>query len=122
MKAKNVLKRIIVVLLLLTMTGGIFPDEAPAATTNAKKRSYNKNALPYGWKTEPGYTLWRLQRGLAAHPQSYRKYRREKKHNPSNSIGEYTMDGLNWTNEEIAKFWEDYQEWFKFHPAGVTDD
>lgn len=115
------MKKIFGVLVLVCLLGSFFVSAAEAATANAKKRKYNKNALPYGWQTEFGYTLWRTQRGLAATHQTYRKYRREKSRNPSNSIGEYAVDGIDWTNEEVAKFWENYQEWFKFHPSGIEE-
>ena len=116
------MKRIFGVLVLVCLLGSFFVNMADAATVNAKKRKYNKNALPYGWQSEFGYTVWRMQRGLMATRQTYMKYRREKARNPSNSIGEYVTDGLDWTNEEVAKFWEDYQEWLKFHPSGVAED
>ncbi len=113
------MKKLLGLLLLVSLLGCFFAEAADAATVNSKKKKYNKNALPYGWQTEIGYTLWRTQRGLGATRQTYMKYRREKRLNPTNSVGEYVVDGLDWTNEEITKFWEDYQEWFKFHPAGV---
>lgn len=120
------MKKIFSAFILFCVFAGVAAGAADAATMNARKRSYNKNALPYGWQSEAGYTLWRVQRGLAANPNTYKKYRRDRAWRQNlhrgNRPGEIMLDTYDWTNEEIAKFWENYQEWLKFHPAGVVED
>ncbi|MDR3230232.1 MAG: hypothetical protein LBT65_02235 [Synergistaceae bacterium] len=121
---RTVLRRVCGLLVLACLLGSLFLGAADAAV-NAKKRKYNKNALPSGWQYEPGYTLWRLQQGLVANPNTYRKYRRDKvwnqQHHKGFRPGVMVVDGLDWTEEEIAKFWESYNEYFKFHPSGVEN-
>ena len=90
-----------------------------------KNLTYNKNALPAGWQYEAGYTLWRMERGLSANRQTYRKYTRDRAWR--NNLHRYSreeeivLDSLDWTTEEIALFWKNYEELFRFHPAGRDD-
>ncbi|MDR1873851.1 MAG: hypothetical protein LBQ90_02395 [Synergistaceae bacterium] len=116
------MRRLLGALLLLCVWSSLLAGPVDAAV-NAKKRKYNKNALPVGWRYEAGYTLWRMQRGLASNPASYRKYRRDsawiRSHRRGFQPGATVIDGLDWTEKEIAEFWERYNEYFRFHPAGV---
>jgi hypothetical protein len=88
-----------------------------------KNLAYNKNALPNGWKYEAGYTLWRMERGLPANRHSYRRYKKDRawhtQMSKNHRAEDIVLDTLDWTAEEIALFWENYRELFKFHPAGV---
>jgi hypothetical protein len=89
-----------------------------------KNLTYNKNALPVGWKYEAGYTLWRAQRNLPLNVQTYKKYKRERAWRDTmrhRRWGEIALDTLDWTAEEAALFWQTYQELFKFHPSGVEN-
>jgi hypothetical protein len=90
-----------------------------------KNLAYNKNALPAGWKYEAGYTLWRMERGLPVNIQTYRKYKRDKawrnKMRRNHRTEEIVLDTLDWTAEEVALFWQNYQDFFKIHPSGVED-
>lgn len=116
---------------LKTICGGVvlltalfFLTGFSEAASRSKVRYYNKNALPYGWQYEAGYTLWRTEKGLAVNPNTYKKYRNDKAWRRNLYKGgirpdAIILDGLDWTAEEIAKFWNQYNEYFKFHPAGV---
>ena len=124
---KNV-KRAAVFLIALCLTAGVFAFFAGGAEAayNAKKAKYNKNALPPGWRYEAGYTLWRAQRKLAPNRMTYQKYRREKawfrKRKAGRRVEEIVADTLDWTVDEIEKFWGEYEELLEFHPSGVTDE
>ena len=122
---KRNVKKTAIFLILFWMTAGLFVWGAEAAY-NAKKAKYNKNALPPGWRYEAGYTLWRARRNLAANRVTYRKYQREKtwfqKRKGGRPAEEIVADALDWSVDEIEKFWEEYEELFKFHPSGVTDE
>jgi hypothetical protein len=90
-----------------------------------KNLIYNKNALPAGWQYEAGYTLWRMQRNLPVNPQTYKKYRRDRawsnKMHRNHRTEEIVLDTVDWSAEEVALFWQNYQEFFKFHPSGLED-
>jgi hypothetical protein len=120
-------KFLILVLLLLSL--GCFGERAWAAQTPKTRKqyqknlAYNKNALPAGWQYEAGYTLWRVERGLPANRHTYRRYKRDRawqnKMRREHRTEDIVLDTLDWTTEEIALFWENYEDLFKFHPAGV---
>jgi hypothetical protein len=88
-----------------------------------KNLAYNKNALPAGWKYEAGYTLWRVERNLPANRHTYRRYKKDRTwHNRmrrEHRTEDIVLDTWDWSTEEVALFWENYKELFKFHPAGV---
>jgi hypothetical protein len=90
-----------------------------------KNLTYNKNALPAGWQYEAGYTLWRMQRNMPVNMQTYRKYKRDRawrnKMHRNHRTEEIVLDTLDWSAEEVALFWQNYQEFLKFHPSGVED-
>ena len=88
-----------------------------------KNLAYNKNALPAGWSTEMGYTLWRMNRGLAVNRHTYKRYRREaaKQRHNLNFTERILLDSTNWTNEEIALFLRENRDLFQFHPAGLEE-
>ena len=90
-----------------------------------KNLAYNRNALPAGWRYEAGYTLWRMQRNLPINQHTYRRYRREKtwrnNRQQNNRAEDIVLNSLDWTVEEIALFWQNYGELFRFHPAGIDD-
>jgi hypothetical protein len=120
------LKKLPGVFVLFCVLGSLLAGPSDAAV-NAKKRKYNKNAPPpAGWQYEPGYTLWRLQRGLDPAVANYKKYRRDRawirRHRKGFNPGALVVDGLDWTEAEIAEFLERYNEYFRFHPSGLADD
>jgi hypothetical protein len=108
---KRNMKRAAVFLVLFGMMAGLFAWSAEAAY-NAQKARYNKNALPPGWRYEAGYTLWRARRNLAVSRASYKKYQRERtwfqKRRAARRAEEIAADALDWTVDEIEKFWEEY--------------
>jgi hypothetical protein len=127
------MKKAAVFLVLFCMLAGVAAWAPPSRSAeaaygnpkyNAKKAKYNKNALPPGWRYEAGYTLWRARRNFAANRVSYRKYRREKTWFQQRKAGrhaeEIVADALDWTADEIAKFWEEHKELLEFHPSGVV--
>jgi hypothetical protein len=124
-KTRGTLRKTAVFLILLWTLLGIFAWGAEAAY-NAKKAKYNKNALPPGWRYEAGYTLWRAKRKFAANRVSYRKYRREKawfqQRKTGRPVEEIIADTLDWTADEIVKFWEEHGELLEFHPSGVVKE
>jgi hypothetical protein len=117
------------ILVLLLLALGCLGERAWAAQAPKTRKqyqknlAYNKNALPAGWKYEAGYTLWRMERGLAANRHTYRRYKQDrawqKQMRSKHPVEDIALDSLDWTAEEIALFWENYRELFKFHPAGV---
>ncbi|MDR2179097.1 MAG: hypothetical protein LBP21_02195 [Synergistaceae bacterium] len=125
----SAIKKVTASALLALALFGAFGEAAWASQTKMtrqqykKKLAYNKNALPAGWQYEGGYTLWRMQKGLAANPNTYKKYKRDKgwrnKMHRNHRTEEIVLDTLDWTAEEVALFWQNYQDFFKFHPAGV---
>ena len=127
----NMKKSTCFLFLLISLFWGLSAETvwaAEAGTTRKqyqKNLTYNKNALPAGWKYEAGYTLWRIERKLPANQHTYRKYKRDRAWRNNlhrrNRAGEIVLDSLDWTAEEIALFWKSYGELFKFHPAGIDD-
>ena len=117
--------------LLTSLFWALSTDTALAAEAKMTRKqyqknlTYNKNALPYGWKYEAGYTLWRMERNLLANQHTYRKYKRDRawrgKLHRYNRAEEIVLDSLDWTADEIALFWESYKELFQFYPAGIDD-
>jgi hypothetical protein len=117
--------------LLLSVFCCAFESPSWAAQTKMTRRqykknlAYNKNALPAGWQYEAGYTLWRVQRNLPSNIHTYRKYKRDRtwrnNMHRKHRTEEIALDTLDWTAEEVALFWQNYQELFKFHPSGVED-
>lgn len=120
------MKKILAVVLLLSVllgSAGVAPSWAAQKMTRRqykKNLAYNKNALPAGWKYEAGYTLWRMQRNLAANQHTYKKYKRDKAwhRNMRNNhrVEDIVLDSLDWTNEEIALFWQNYKDTFNVDP------
>ena len=116
------MRKIVSLFFLFCLLGGVFLGTSDAAV-NAKNPKYNKNYFPAGWQYEPSYTVWRMQKGLSANRVTYRRYRKDKArqtemqkyHKPE----ELLLNTLDWTTAEVAKFWETYEEYLKFHPAGV---
>lgn len=110
------------VLALAVWLGVSFAAGSEAAV-NRKKRQYLKNVPPLGWQYQAGYTLWRLERGLNATPQTWRKYVREKKR--LQKAGQETiadkllLKSLDWTVEELAALLEGLEDTSAFQPAGV---
>ena len=45
--------------------------DSSAAINRNKQKHLKKNLPPLGWEYQAGYTLWRLERGLAATPQTW---------------------------------------------------
>jgi len=88
-----------------------------------KNLAYNKNAVPAGWQYEAGYTVWRMNRKLPVNLNTYRKYKNDKTwHNRMHRYHrpeELALNTLDWTVEEIALFMREYQDYLKFHPAGI---
>jgi hypothetical protein len=88
-----------------------------------KNLRYNKNALPEAWRYEASYTLWRLEHGLPANRHSYRRYKADKRWRVDmyrdRPLEAWGLNTLDWTAEELALFLRDYQDLFKFHPAGI---
>ena len=66
---KRITGRAILALLLAAAIGAALVLGADAAS-GARKRARLKNAPPPGWQFEVGYTLWRVERGLDATPQT----------------------------------------------------
>lgn len=102
---------------------GFFWAVGSDAAVNGKKRRYLKVVPPAGWQYQAGYTLWRLQRGLDATPQTWRKYVRERRR--SRNKGQETaadrllLKSLDWTVEELAALLEALEDKPLFQPAGV---
>jgi hypothetical protein len=116
---------------LFCLLAGVFAWSAEAAY-NAKKAKYNKNALPPGWRHEAGYTLWRARRNMAANRVSYKKYQREKawlrNRKAGRPVEDIAADALDWTVDEIEKFWGEHEELLKleellkFQPSGTVNE
>lgn len=100
---------------------GAFLAAGSDAAVNRKKRPYLKNVPPLGWQYQAGYTLWRLERGLEATPQTWKKYVREKKRarKPETVADRLLLKSLDWTVEELAALLEGLEDSATFHPAGV---
>jgi hypothetical protein len=125
--AVEVLKKSMKILILLVLAAGFFVCACGAeAAYNAGRAKYNKNALPPGWRYEAGYTLWRARRNLAVNRATYKKYQREKawfrKRKAGRRVEEIVADTLDWTVDEIEKFWEEHEELLKFHPWGTVEE
>ena len=94
--------------LALAATIGATLTMGADAAMNARKRAYQKNAMPVGWKYEAGYTVWRAKRGVAATPQTWRKYVRERerlaRRGKLRGLDVKVLDALDWTVEEVATF------------------
>ena len=90
-----------------------------------KNLAYNKNAFPAGWQYEAGYTAWRVHRKLPVNLNTYRKYRNDKAwHNRMRHYyrpEQLLLNTLDWTTEELTLFLQQYQDYFRFHPAGYED-
>ncbi|MDO4786924.1 MAG: hypothetical protein Q4A13_08270 [Fretibacterium sp.] len=119
---KSNLKRLGSILMLAALFGSLLVMGSDAAP-NRKKQKYLKNSPPLGWQYQAGYTLWRLERGLDATPQTWRKYVREKKRiqrrGQENVADKLILNSLDWTIEELAALLDEQKELLKFHPAGV---
>ena len=104
---KGRMVRTLLALALAATIGATLTMGADAAM-NARKRAYRKDLMPAGWKYEAGYTVWRAKRGVAATPQTWRKYVREKerlaRRGKSRGIDGKVLDVLDWTVEEMATF------------------
>lgn len=104
-----------------------FAAEKPAVTKKQyyKRLKYNKNLLPAGWQYEAGYIYWRTHHGLPTNIQTYRAYRRDKAWSYTlkkyNTTGERLLSTLDWTALEVGRFWETYNEYLKFQPAGLEE-
>lgn len=111
------------VVLALVMGIGISFASGTEAAVNRKKRQYLKNVPPLGWQYQAGYTLWRLERGLNATPQTWRRYVREKKRIQKSGqetiADKLLLKSLDWTVEELAALLEGLEDTSVFRPAGV---
>ena len=107
----------------LCLTGDAWANARQTRAQYRKNLTYNKNALPAGWNYEASYTLWRLQKGLEANRHTYRRYKNDRNwhsnmqrnHRPQQIV----LNGLDWTAEEVALFWRNYNEYFQIPPAGT---
>jgi hypothetical protein len=122
------MKKFIVLLVGAVLLCGACGESAWAAQTlkqYKKNLAYNKNALPAGWQYETGYTLWRMNRGLPVNRVTYKKYVKDRNwHNNMNRnyrAEDIVIDSLDWTAEETALFWQNYKEFFQFHPSGIVE-
>jgi hypothetical protein len=126
---KKLMKKFVILVLLALSLGSWGERLCGAAQTPQNRKlyqknlTYNKNALPAGWKYEAGYTLWRIERNLPANRHTYRKYKRDRawqsQMRREHRAEDIVLDTLDWTTEEIALFWENYRELFQFQPSGV---
>lgn len=93
---------LIAVSLCLALAGGA------DAAANSRKKKYNKNYMPPGWKYEVGYFLWRTDRGFAATPATWKKYMREKDRRAmqgkDRGVDSFVLRQLDWTVEELAEY------------------
>ena len=96
-----------------------------AANARSVQRQYRKNVLPPTWKYEAGYTLWRLERGMAANWHTYKRYQNDRAWRSNlhryRRPEEIVLNTLDWTAEEIALFWRSYRDLFKIYPAGTEE-
>ena len=97
--------------------------DSGAAINRNKQKCLKKNLPPLGWEYQAGYTLWRLERGLAATPQTWRKYVRERKWKQKRGrkslADKLILKSLDWTAEELAALLAELEETVAFHPAGT---
>ena len=97
--------------------------DSGAAIDRNKQKYLKKNIPPLGWEYQAGYTLWRLERGLAATPQTWRKYVREKKwkqkRGRESMADKLILKSLDWTTEELAALLAELEETVSFQPAGT---
>ena len=124
------MKKVVTIVLAAALLLGVCaPSWAaqPVMNRNQYRKNliYNKNALPIAWKYEAGYTLWRMQRKLAANPSTYRKYKNDKawhrRMHRNYRPEELLLNTFDWTVDEAAFFLMKNQDYFKFHPAGYAD-
>jgi hypothetical protein len=90
-----------------------------------KNLAYNKNAVPAGWQYEAGYAMWRMNRKLPVNLNTYRKYKKDRAwHNRMRNYyrpQQLALNTADWTVEELALFFQQHQDYLRFHPAGYTD-
>jgi hypothetical protein len=120
---KNVVKVMLAVALALCVCVTAWAEPEVSRRQYRKNLAYNKNALPAGWKYEAGYTVWRVSRNLAANRNTYKMYKRDRawhiKMHRYYRPEELALSTLDWTAEEVALFLKEYEDYFKFHPAGI---
>lgn len=122
------IRQAVLALLIVALLGacsGFWANGADAAVkTKRQKKAYEKGILlPPGWKYEVGYALWRAEKGLAATPQTWRKYKREKRWRAMRGKKDnFVLSSLDWTTEELAAFLQDHGELFQFQPSGVEPE
>nr|WP_314716703.1 hypothetical protein [uncultured Fretibacterium sp.] len=111
-----------VIALAAAMSFSCVADSSAAINRN-KQKYLKKNLPPLGWEYQAGYTLWRLERGLAATPQTWRRYVREKKwsqqRGKESAADKLILKSLDWTTEELAALLAELEETVSFQPAGT---